>query len=202
MNLKDKIISESLRLFSLKGFLSTSIQDIMDAAHTSKGGLYNHFRSKEDLFLTVLEEARKIWRDNNLEGLDQIRDPLAKVKQLLENYRDRYLKDTRKLPGGCIFVTLSVELDDQRPHLSRELNKGFVGLKAMLNRYLDEARRTGRIRKTCDVRAVTELIFSVILGTAVMYGVEKDPATSDLAINSLLDYIDALSTESGIPAPP
>ena len=202
MNLKDKIISESLRLFSLKGFLSTSIQDIMDAAHTSKGGLYNHFRSKEDLFLTVLEEARKIWRDNNLEGLDQIRDPLAKVKQLLENYRDRYLKDTRKLPGGCIFVTLSVELDDQRPHLSRELNKGFVGLKEMLNRYLDEARRTGRIRKTCDVRAVTELIFSVILGTAVMYGVEKDPATSDLAINSLLDYIDALSTESGIPAPP
>ncbi|RLC26027.1 MAG: hypothetical protein DRH56_05155 [Deltaproteobacteria bacterium] len=202
MNLKDKIISESLRLFSLKGFLSTSIQDIMDAAHTSKGGLYNHFRSKEDLFLTVLEEARKIWRDNNLEGLDQIRDPLAKVKQLLENYRDRYLKDTRKLPGGCIFVTLSVELDDQRPHLSRELNKGFVGLKAMLNKYLDEARRTGRIRKTCDVRAVTELIFSVILGTAVMYGVEKDPATSDLAINSLLDYIDALSTESGIPAPP
>ncbi len=202
MNLKDKIISESLRLFSLKGFLSTSIQDIMDAAHTSKGGLYNHFRSKEDLFLTVLEEARKIWRDNNLEGLDQIRDPLAKVKQLLENYRDRYLKDTRKLPGGCIFVTLSVELDDQRPHLSRELNKGFVGLKAMLNRYLEEARRTGKIRKTCDVRAVTELIFSVILGTAVMYGIEKDPATSDLAINSLLDYIDALSTESGIPAPP
>jgi len=197
MSLKDNIISESLRLFSLKGFLSTSIQDIMDAAHTSKGGLYNHFKSKEDLFFRVLEEARKIWRENNLDGLDRITDPLEKVNQIIVNYRDRYLKDTTKLPGGCIFVTLSVELDDQRPHLSEELNKGFAGLKAMLKRYLDEAKRIGRLPKNCDVKAVTELIFSVILGTTVMYGIEKRPATSDLAINSLLRYLDELSVSAG-----
>jgi TetR/AcrR family transcriptional repressor of nem operon len=197
MSLKDNIISESLRLFSLKGFLRTSIQDIMDAAHTSKGGLYNHFKSKEDLFFRVLEEARKIWRESNLDGLDRITDPLEKVKRIIVNYRDRYLKDTTKLPGGCIFVTLSVELDDQRPHLSKELNKGFIGLKTMLKRYLEEAKRIGRLRKNCDVRAVTELIFSVILGSSVMYGIEKHPATSDLAINSLLHYLDELSVSAG-----
>ena len=197
MSLKDNIIFESLRLFSLKGFLSTSIQDIMDAAHTSKGGFYNYFKSKEDLFFKVLEEARKIWRENNLDGLEQITDPFEKVKRVIVNYRDRYLKDTTKLPGGCIFVTLSVELDDQRPHLSKELNKGFIGLKAMLKRHLDEAKRIGRLRKNCDVRAVTELVFSVILGTTVMYGIEKHPATSDLAINSLLDYLDELSVSTG-----
>ena len=197
MSLKDNIISESLRLFSLKGFLSTSIQDIMDAAHTSKGGLYNHFKSKEDLFFRVLEEARKIWRENNLDGLDRITDPLEKVNQIIVNYRDRYLKDTTKLPGGCIFVTLSVELDDQRPHLSEELNKGFIGLKTMLKRYLDEAKRIGCLPKNCDVKAVTELIFSVVLGTTVMYGIEKRPATSDLAINSLLQYLDELSVSAG-----
>lgn len=197
MSLKENIIFESLRLFSLKGFLSTSIQDIMDAAHTSKGGFYNYFKSKEDLFFKVLEEARKIWRENNLDGLDQITDPIEKVKRVIVNYRDRYLKDTTKLPGGCIFVTLSVELDDQLPHLSKELNKGFIGLKAMLMRYLDEAKRIGRLRKNCDVRAVTEMVFSVILGTTVMYGIEKHPATSDLAIDSLLDYLDELSVSTG-----
>jgi len=197
MSLKENIIFESLRLFSLKGFLSTSIQDIMDVAHTSKGGFYNYFKSKEDLFFKVLEEARKIWRENNLDGLDQITDPIEKVKRVIVNYRDRYLKDTTKLPGGCIFVTLSVELDDQRPHLAKELNKGFIGLKAMLMRYLDEAKRIGRLRKNCDVRAITEMVFSVILGTTVMYGIEKHPATSDLAIDSLLDYLDELSVSTG-----
>jgi AcrR family transcriptional regulator len=57
-NLKERIIHESLRLFSLKGFLSTSITDILEAADTSKGGFYNHFASKEDLFFQVLDEAR------------------------------------------------------------------------------------------------------------------------------------------------
>ena len=124
MDLKERIIQESLRLFSLKGFLSTSTHDILKAAGTSKGGLYNHFQSKEDLLLAVLSEARKIWREKNLDGLDQTETPVKKIKRLLENYRDRYLKDTKNFPGGCIFVTLSVELDDQSPHLSKELNKG------------------------------------------------------------------------------
>jgi AcrR family transcriptional regulator len=37
MNLKEKIVHESLKLFSLKGFLSTSIHDILEATGSSKG---------------------------------------------------------------------------------------------------------------------------------------------------------------------
>ncbi|MEJ2365372.1 MAG: TetR family transcriptional regulator, partial [Deltaproteobacteria bacterium] len=33
-----------MRLFSMKGFLSTSITDILEAADASKGGFYNHFK--------------------------------------------------------------------------------------------------------------------------------------------------------------
>ena len=110
----------------------------MREANTSKGGLYNHFKSKDDTFLVVLSEARKLWRQRTLEGLDQIERPIEKVKKLLENHRDRYLQDAEAFPGGCIFVTLSVELDDQRPDFSRELHEGFVRLKAMIKRLLDQ----------------------------------------------------------------
>ncbi len=71
MELKEKIIHESLKLFSLKGFLSTSIHDILEASNTSKGGFYNHFESKEELFFAVLKEAQKIWREKNLEKLQR-----------------------------------------------------------------------------------------------------------------------------------
>ncbi len=192
MDLKERIIAESLKLFSLKGFLSTSIQDIMEEAHTSKGGLYNHFRSKEELLSAVLGEARKIWRENNLAGLDQIENPIEKLKMLLENYRDRYLKDTTKLPGGCIFVTLSVELDDQRPHLTQEINRGFAGLKGMINDFLDQGKSAGDLRNDVDTKAVTEMIFSIILGAAVICGVEKRPSGSDNSINAVIRYIEGL----------
>jgi AcrR family transcriptional regulator len=193
MDLKKKIIYETLKLFSSKGFLGTSTNDILEAAHTSKGGLYNHFRSKEELFFTVLSEARKIWREKNLEGLDHIENPVGKVKKLLENYKDRYLKDRKTFPGGCIFVALSVELDDQRPHLSREINEGFIRLKVMIKDFLDQGKISGELRQDVDTAAVTEMIFAGMLGASVNYGMQKSPAGLEQSINSLIDYIDSLA---------
>jgi AcrR family transcriptional regulator len=192
MVLKEKIVRESLKLFSLKGFLSTSIHDIMREAKTSKGGLYNHFKSKDEIFSAVLSEARKIWRDRNLAGLDQIEKPVGKVRKLLENYRDRYLRDTETFPGGCVFVTLSVELDDQNPLFSKELNEGFVRLKAMIRRLLDEGKESGELRAEVNTEAVTEMIFSGMLGASVIYGTAKSSEGLDRCVNSLIDYLESL----------
>jgi TetR/AcrR family transcriptional repressor of nem operon len=193
VDLREKIIQESLKLFSLKGFLSTSIQDVLEAAGTSKGGLYNHFMSKEDLFFAVLGVAQEIWRQRTLEGLDRIEKPIERIKKLLRNYSNRYLKDTQAFPGGCVFVTLSVELDDQRPRLSEEITKGFVGFKEMLNRWLDESKKSGQIRSDVDTKAVTEMIFAGMLGTSVIYGMEKSLDVLDRSIDSLIAYIDTLT---------
>jgi len=193
MELKEKIVHESLRLFSLKGFLSTSIHDVLEAANTSKGGFYNHFESKEDLYFAVLAKARRIWRKRNLAGLGEIEKPVEKVKRLLVNYRDRYLKDTKNFPGGCIFVTLSVELDDQRPHLSRELNKGFSGFKAMVNRLLDQGKESGELREEVNTEALTDMIFAGMMGASVIYGTEKSTASLDQSINSLIEYLERLA---------
>lgn len=192
MEMKERIVWEALRLFSMKGFLSTSIQDIMTAANTSKGGLYNHFKSKEELFFAVLAEARKIWREKNIAGLDQIEKPVAKVKKLLENYRDLYLQDSNCLPGGCIFVTFSVELDDQRPNLAHEVNKGFVSLKSLIQRLLEQGKVSGELKEETDSKAVTEMIFAGMLGATLIYGMEKSPANLNKTINALLDYLDRL----------
>ena len=196
--LKEKIIRESLKLFSLKGFLSTSIHDIMEETRVSKGGLYNHFKSKDDIFFAVLSEARKIWRQRNLAGLDQIEKPVAKVKKLLENYRDRYLKDKKTFPGGCVFVALSVELDDQNPIFSQELNEGFVRLKAMIKRLLDQGKGSGELRADVNTEEVTEMIFSGMLGASVIYGTKKSSASLDNCISALVNYLDSLGPKNSI----
>ncbi|MDM8524167.1 TetR/AcrR family transcriptional regulator [Desulfococcaceae bacterium HSG8] len=195
MVLKEKIIHESLKLFSLKGFLSTSLHDILKAADVSKGGFYNHFESKEVLFFDVLDEARRIWRQKNLEGLDRIEKPIGKIRKLLENFRDNYLKDSENFPGGCVFVTLSVELNDQRPHLSDEINKGFKGLKNMIRRLLDQGKESGELGDHVNTNAVTEMIFAGLLGASVIYGAEKSGSSLDKTINSLIDYIEKLTPE-------
>ena len=192
MSLKEKIIHESLKLFSLNGFLSTSLLDIISAAETSKGGFYNHFSSKEDLFYQVLDESRNIWRERNLDGLDNAKDSVGKIKKLLANYRDRYLLDAENFPGGCIFIMFAVELGDSRPHLSQEVQKGFVGLKAMIKRLLDEGNDSGDFTNGVDTNTITEILFNGMLGASVNYSVDKSAENLNQSINSLIDYIDKL----------
>jgi hypothetical protein len=96
------------------------------------------------------------------------------------------------LPGGCIFVALSVEMDDQRPRFSRELNKGFVRLKAMIKRHLDQGKESGEFRPEVDTEAVTEMIFSGMLGASVIYGMGKTSAGLDRCINALINYLESL----------
>jgi TetR/AcrR family transcriptional repressor of nem operon len=192
MSLKENIIHESLRLFSLKGFLGTSLQDILSAAGTSKGGFYNHFRSKEDLFYHVLDEARQEWRTKNLNGLDEIDDPVGKIIRLLENFKDQYLVDSVHFPGGCVFITLSVELNDQRPHLSKELTKGFVGLKNMIQRLLEQGKEVGQLNNNLDSSTVTEILFAGMLGASVIFGIEKSAKSLEQSINALISYAESL----------
>lgn len=190
MKLRDKIISESMKLFSLKGFLSASVSDILEAAGASKGGFYNHFSSKEDLFLAVLSEAQKIWREKVLGGVREYTSSLDTVKAILRNYRDQYLKDSETFPGGCIFITFSVELDDQIPHLAGEVNKGFDGFKSLLKRILDRGQAMGELNPLINTETMAETLFSGMVGSSVIYGVDKSSDRLDRSIDSLIDYVE------------
>ncbi|MBW1700461.1 MAG: TetR/AcrR family transcriptional regulator [Deltaproteobacteria bacterium] len=190
--LKEKIIFVSTRLFSMNGFLSTSISDILDAVGTSKGGFYNHFKSKEELFYAVLSQSRKIWREQCLAGFDDIESPIKKVEALLKNYCDRYLKDYEHFPGGCIFLTLAVELADSRPHLAEQLNIGFIRLKAMIRRLLEQAKEIGEIRDAVSSERATEVLFSGMLGASVVYGIDKSEDNLHRTICALIQYLQGM----------
>ncbi len=53
---RQEILRVSESLFCAKGYDATSVQDIIDAIHGSKGGFYHHFASKEDVLKTVCEQ--------------------------------------------------------------------------------------------------------------------------------------------------
>ena len=192
-DLKERIIKEALRLFSLHGYLSTSVDDILSAAQASKGGMYNHFRSKDELFRAVLQKARKLWRAKVLAGLDQSAGHLDKLRFLLANYRDNYLKDHQNIPGGCIFVSLSTELDDQHPEFAASIHQGFEGVKRILKHILEDAAEAGELKPGVDVGGVSEMIFSCMVGVSVLYSMEKSNQTLDRVLNPLLDYLDSLA---------
>lgn len=52
----EQILKVSTLIFTEKGYEKTSIQDIIDALGMSKGAVYHHFRSKEDILKAVMDK--------------------------------------------------------------------------------------------------------------------------------------------------
>lgn len=82
MTLKDKIIQVSYELFSIKGYEKTTIADIVKASGSSKGGFYHHFKCKEDILETLLENYNQ------------------DLKAYYNNLFDHYNNDTIKVFNG------------------------------------------------------------------------------------------------------
>ena len=53
---KQEILTVAERLFCLKGYRETSVQDILDVLKASKGGFYHYFESKEAVLETLCTE--------------------------------------------------------------------------------------------------------------------------------------------------
>jgi len=198
MKNKETIIHEAQKLFSLNGYLNTGINEIIEVAGTSKGGFYNHFASKEELFHAVLAESQRIWREKVFNSIKDSESPVKTIVQILTNYRDKYLKDSENFPGGCIFITFSVELDDSRPHLVKEVHQGFQGFKDLLKRLLIEAIEAGELPDDLNPTTVSEMLFTGMLGASVLFGVDKSTSTLDCSIDSLIEYLFMLSNKNVI----
>jgi AcrR family transcriptional regulator len=59
MSRKEAILRTATRLFSEKGFKDTSMADLAKMTGTAQGTIFYHFHSKEELFISVLEEIKK-----------------------------------------------------------------------------------------------------------------------------------------------
>ncbi len=60
---KKQIKKASIELIQTKGYRNTSVKDIVDRAKTSKGGFYNCYSSKMELYKEIVEDGCKYRRD-------------------------------------------------------------------------------------------------------------------------------------------
>ena len=55
---RQRLLAEARRLFRERGYAATSLEQIAEAAEVTKGAIYGHFASKEDLLLSAIEAGR------------------------------------------------------------------------------------------------------------------------------------------------
>ena len=172
------IIEKSLQLFSVKGYYNTSISDILEATGLTKGGLYGHFASKEDIWYAVYDEAVSIWKRVVFKGIRNNSDPLQRIDQFVENDMKDYL-GASVFDGGCFFLNMLVELSGQSATMSKQILRGFVRLSGLLRSWLEEANQKGMLRDNLDFKEVANFIIISLNGAAALYISSRDRSILD-----------------------
>lgn len=83
---KQEILQVSERLFCSKGYDETSIQNILDVIHGSKGGFYHHFVSKEDVLRTICQRRAAAAAERTAQAAGETVDPLQRMNLILSRF--------------------------------------------------------------------------------------------------------------------
>jgi len=185
---RQNIIAKSLRLFCVKGYYNTSINDILQATGLTKGGLYGHFASKEDIWYAVYDEAMTIWKAVVFRGIKPGSNPLERIRAVIENDIRNKLGNN-VFEGGCFFHSMLVELSGQSDAMSDRLLKGFTQLAGLLCAWLEQADQLGMLKADLNFKEIANYIIISLNGAAALYASSRDPAILDQTVSQLRFYI-------------
>lgn len=134
---RERIVSEALRLFAERGYAATSVAEIEAASGLSPGagGLYRHFRSKEEVLAAAVREH-----------ITRTSKQVSATFQHADDVRDRPLIDRLRLAATLGMAKMREEADlirvlfrdlDKFPNLITEMREGIVNpLYDMIGKWL------------------------------------------------------------------
>ena len=163
---KEKILKKSGILFNTQGYKSTSISDITSATGLTKGAIYRHFKSKEDLETETLFHLSSIMfaeMRNRIKEQYTAGNKLRAVFKYFESYISAPV-----IKGGCPLLNAAIEADDAHP----SLRKGAVKLLDIyfdsLVTILENGIKYKQLRPDTDVSYYATLIFAALEGAIMM----------------------------------
>jgi AcrR family transcriptional regulator len=191
---RQNIIEKAMHLFAAKGYYRTSIGDIAEATKLTKGGLYGHFQSKEEIWNAAYEECSRIWKSIVLDGVRDVADPLERLQRVIVNAMSHYL-GAGVFEGGCLLFNSLVEFSREPSEIGGRILSGFKAFSNLLHSWLKEAEEKGMLKEGLDLQAIACFIVISINGTGPLYTASQDPAVWQQTIAQLRHYIDHLRKE-------
>lgn len=181
---KRQIIHAARELFIKKGFANTSIMDIIAAANISKGTFYNHFSSKNECLIAILEEAKKKLQNARLE-LAYGKDPSDIL--LLKDQLSLFFHFTRKQSFAEMF---SPSFDSNDGEIKEVIEKHMImELEWLENRLIDVYGENIRpIAFECAVHSFA------IMGCSLHFlsSITQTTVTAEAVVETALDCTDAI----------
>lgn len=186
---KAKILQQASELFNQKGYAGSSMADVMRVTGLQKGGIYNHFQSKDDLALAAFDYAIALVRDRQNQLLRGQRATRDRLYALVDGFYQSWTSDPL-IPGGCPLLNTAIESDDAHPALKAKAQAALKHWHLLLAKIVMIGLKKGEVHAETDPSDVATIIISGLEGAMMMTHLSGEDRYLKVAIAHLLEYID------------
>jgi TetR/AcrR family transcriptional repressor of nem operon len=156
------------------GFNGTGVEAILKEANVPKGSFYNHFPSKEEFGLAVIDQFRAdihavigpILADRSVR-------PLTRLRKCFETLTDRF--ERNHCTRGCLIGNLALEMSGQSESIRHRLAEALRQWIDAFARTLTEAQQAKAIPADLDPRRLAESLVASFEGALLLGKVTKSP---------------------------
>ncbi|MBD1861626.1 MULTISPECIES: TetR/AcrR family transcriptional regulator [Trichocoleus] len=182
-----KILQEAATLFNQQGYAGSSMSDIMQATGLQKGGIYNHFTSKQALALEAFDFAFQRCQERLRIALATKQHAIERLQAILGVFYS-FIEDP-PIAGGCPILNTAIESDDANPALRDRAQAAMNTLRNSIRRTVERGIARGEIRPTVEADTVATVMISTLEGALMMSKLYDDPVHLERAIAHLNDYL-------------
>lgn len=184
---KAHIIQQAAELFNLKGYAGSSIADIMMATGLKKGGIYNHFNSKDELALEAFDYAASLLSQRIWSVVRTKKNAIERLEALVVSYLT-YIDDP-PIVGGCPVLNTAIETDDTESPLRDRALAAINSWQRLIVRIIEKGIKKGEVKSTVEAETVATIIICNIEGAIMMSKLDRNPIHLQRAVAHLQSYI-------------
>ena len=163
---KQKILRKSGVLFNTQGYKATSISDITEATGFTKGAIYRHFKSKDELEKETLFHLSEVMFEKLKSFIKDEKTASGKLDAIFKFF-ESYITNP-EVKGGCPLMNAAIEADDAHPVLRKGALKILDILHESVVAILKNGIRFNQIKKDIDVDYYATVIIASVEGAIMM----------------------------------
>jgi TetR/AcrR family transcriptional regulator, transcriptional repressor for nem operon len=185
---RERILQQTASLFNQQGYAGCSMSDIMRVTGLQKGGIYNHFKSKDELALAAFDFSIHCISQNYMKALKGKRNAIARLHAIVDVLR--HLADDPPIAGGCPILNTAIESDDTHPALRQRAQQALENWQNLIRSIINKGIVRGEVRPTVDADTVSTIMIATLEGAIMMSKLYDDQIHVQRAVDHITDYIE------------
>lgn len=188
------IIRKSATIFNRKGYMTTTMSDIIQETNIQKGGIYRHFKDKEQLMVESFHFSTEIMRNHLMSSVSQHEHATDKLVAFVEAFLQ--LCEGEPIVGGCPIFNAAIEMDDLEGNvLLPSINEAMDMMIKWVVKIIEDGIRYQELKQSLQPYDTAIYIVSTLEGGLVLDRLKKDGQLTEIIINNLRQYISMIATE-------